>query len=412
MILTDEFARQASMERDLSIPSALFAPPVREIIELGQSQIGFMNMFAIPLFSNVTNVIPEMQFCVDELQKNRKIWGERIEYEQKKKRLESDGVKDSKLASQRQPSVVSPMTKRKSSTMMDPVPPMPQLDRHRGSVAFMKSPLGNPDANVPDGNFSTFRALTDIPSKEESEQPSTYAGSLLPPEYAFPDRSSPPLKYSDGGPQLENHVVPDNRSLSDPTTNKSTVMEEQGPSSGDGSHILGDATNMMKPSSSLERQVGHETELRNTSKPNDKDPRLLSTIVTNESHPNDAGTSAETPDFANSRNSPGTFVTLNSSDSSSYPVSAPRGNVIEKSNPVVPATLGGLPVSVKGESNGGAVSEYNDGRNLSPGKLEKKSSRSRFIRFFKKKGSHSSDNCGAVTEQGSPRASSREGDGF
>ena len=89
MILTDEFARQASMEQDLGIPSALFAAPVREIIELGKSQIGFMNMFAIPLFQGVTDVMPGMAFCVDELQQNKRAWEEKIAEEQARKRQDS-----------------------------------------------------------------------------------------------------------------------------------------------------------------------------------------------------------------------------------------------------------------------------------------------------------------------------------
>ncbi|KAH8815665.1 hypothetical protein F5884DRAFT_187352 [Xylogone sp. PMI_703] len=91
-ILTDEFARQASMEVDLGIPTALFAPPVREIIELGKSQIGFMNMFAIPLFQGVTDVMPDMAFCVDELHRNKAAWESRIEQENARGRIDSLAV--------------------------------------------------------------------------------------------------------------------------------------------------------------------------------------------------------------------------------------------------------------------------------------------------------------------------------
>lgn len=96
MILTDEFSRQASMEQDLGIPTALFAAPVREIVELGKSQVGFMNMFAIPLFQGVTNVMPAMEFAVNELQRNKSAWEDRIQEEQAKARHDSDdsGVMD------------------------------------------------------------------------------------------------------------------------------------------------------------------------------------------------------------------------------------------------------------------------------------------------------------------------------
>jgi 3',5'-cyclic-nucleotide phosphodiesterase len=89
MILTDEFSRQAAMEQDLGIPTALFAAPVREIVELGKSQIGFMNMFALPLFQGVTDVMPGMEYCVDELQQNKSRWEEKIAEEQARARQDS-----------------------------------------------------------------------------------------------------------------------------------------------------------------------------------------------------------------------------------------------------------------------------------------------------------------------------------
>lgn len=81
MILTDEFARQAVMEKELGIPSSLFAPPVREIIELGKSQIDFMEKFACPLFEGISDIMPAMRFCVEELYRNKSIWQEKISKE-------------------------------------------------------------------------------------------------------------------------------------------------------------------------------------------------------------------------------------------------------------------------------------------------------------------------------------------
>lgn len=112
-ILTDEFARQAAMEQDLGIPSALFAAPVREIVELGKSQIGFMNMFAIPLFQGVTDVMPGMGFCVDELHQNKLAWEMKIAEEQRKARQDNedsfmrDGMFSPRSMSMAQPSDAS-----------------------------------------------------------------------------------------------------------------------------------------------------------------------------------------------------------------------------------------------------------------------------------------------------------------
>jgi 3',5'-cyclic-nucleotide phosphodiesterase len=85
------------MEQDLGIPSALYAAPVSEIIELGNSQIGFINMFAIPLFTGVTDVMPAMRFCVEELERNKATWEEKIALEQEKVKQENGllGLPDS-----------------------------------------------------------------------------------------------------------------------------------------------------------------------------------------------------------------------------------------------------------------------------------------------------------------------------
>ncbi|KAG0643908.1 hypothetical protein HOY80DRAFT_997331 [Tuber brumale] len=79
-ILIEEFARQATMENDLGIPSSLVAPPVTgSVLALAKSQVGFMNLFALPLFVSLSEVMPEMQFSVDVLIANKAMWQTEIE---------------------------------------------------------------------------------------------------------------------------------------------------------------------------------------------------------------------------------------------------------------------------------------------------------------------------------------------
>lgn len=87
-ILTDEFSNQGLMEEELQMPSCLFGgPPVREdIIKLGESQIGFMNIFARPLFEAVTDILPAMRFAVDEILANKAVWERKIDEERRRKR--------------------------------------------------------------------------------------------------------------------------------------------------------------------------------------------------------------------------------------------------------------------------------------------------------------------------------------
>ena len=70
------------------MPSCLFGgPPNREdIIKLGESQIGFMNIFARPLFEAVTDILPAMRFAVDEMLTNKAVWERKIDEERQSKR--------------------------------------------------------------------------------------------------------------------------------------------------------------------------------------------------------------------------------------------------------------------------------------------------------------------------------------
>ncbi|PWW77085.1 HD-domain/PDEase-like protein [Tuber magnatum] len=79
-ILIEEFARQATMESDLGIPSSLVAPPVTgSVLALAKSQVTFMTLFALPLFVTLSEVMPEMQFSVDVLTENEAMWRAEIE---------------------------------------------------------------------------------------------------------------------------------------------------------------------------------------------------------------------------------------------------------------------------------------------------------------------------------------------
>jgi len=68
------------MEEDLKIPSSLVAPPITgSIVAIAKSQIGFMSLFAIPLFQNLSTILPEMKFSVRELVSNKDEWGRQVE---------------------------------------------------------------------------------------------------------------------------------------------------------------------------------------------------------------------------------------------------------------------------------------------------------------------------------------------
>ncbi|KAI4096615.1 MAG: hypothetical protein LQ339_006911 [Xanthoria mediterranea] len=91
-ILQLEFANQGIMEMDLGMSTTLFGgpPELGNLTKLANSQHGFMNIFACPLFGAVTDVLPSMSFAVEEMRANQSIWQTKIEQQ-----LAAEGKPDS-----------------------------------------------------------------------------------------------------------------------------------------------------------------------------------------------------------------------------------------------------------------------------------------------------------------------------
>ena len=108
------------MERDVGIPTTLFGgpPELGNLTKLAISQISFMNIFACPLFESVADVLPTMQFAVDETRLNQNIWKEKIE--RQKSEEEAAAVKQRYKSEPRQ-SPLSGSPDRNPATS----PPMP-----------------------------------------------------------------------------------------------------------------------------------------------------------------------------------------------------------------------------------------------------------------------------------------------
>ncbi|KAI0179969.1 HD-domain/PDEase-like protein [Hypoxylon sp. FL1284] len=94
-ILCDEFSRQAAMENEISIASSLISPPKKDFLSLAKAQLGFMGVFAIPLFKEIADVLPAMQYTVSELETNKALFEKaveeipRMDEEQRRKLTES-----------------------------------------------------------------------------------------------------------------------------------------------------------------------------------------------------------------------------------------------------------------------------------------------------------------------------------
>ncbi|CAM1505625.1 Fc.00g112620.m01.CDS01 [Cosmosporella sp. VM-42] len=83
-ILSEEFSRQASMEGELAIQSSLMAQPKQDIESLAKAQLSFMNLFAIPLFQGVADIMPPMKYTVVELESNKSLFELKVQEEKAK----------------------------------------------------------------------------------------------------------------------------------------------------------------------------------------------------------------------------------------------------------------------------------------------------------------------------------------
>lgn len=91
--LQEEFAHQGEMEKNIGMETTLFGgpPEIGNMLKLANGQIGFMTIFAHPLFANVADVIPAMSFAAEEILVNKGVWFTRAEHEKQVKMLKTRG---------------------------------------------------------------------------------------------------------------------------------------------------------------------------------------------------------------------------------------------------------------------------------------------------------------------------------
>lgn len=176
MILNEEWARQALMEQDLSIPSALLSPPVRETVEIGKGLLGFMNMIVIPLFQGVADVMPDMSTGLEQLQLNKSMWEQKIAEDQERHRKPSN---DSILAD-------GARSPRSLSIATPPVGATDEAPTGQGSAGSLAVHFRQ---NRPEDTSDPFKIFVDgVPhSMQESDRMSV--DSRISPSHTVPETS-------------------------------------------------------------------------------------------------------------------------------------------------------------------------------------------------------------------------------
>lgn len=174
------------MEKELNMPTCLFGgPPVRDnVIKMGESQIGFMNIFARPLFQNVTEILPAMRFSVDELNNNKTVWEKKIEIAKEKANRKLGGLEHLRGLLQHD-AVPSPMSnsqvdltdiKGVQHSASDPTPVAPS-----SAMKQPRSPASPPPRFINSFNHSS----TDSPATPSS--PAIDTTSPETPYYPAPE---------------------------------------------------------------------------------------------------------------------------------------------------------------------------------------------------------------------------------
>jgi len=70
--ITEEFFRQGDSERELGLPVSPMMDRSKPNVE--KSQVGFIDVIVGPLFRCFQTLVPEVQICLDQLQKNKEYW--------------------------------------------------------------------------------------------------------------------------------------------------------------------------------------------------------------------------------------------------------------------------------------------------------------------------------------------------
>ena len=229
------------MENDVGIPTTLFGgpPELGNITKLANSQIGFMNIFAMPLFEAVTDILPGMRFAVDEIKINQAVWKEKIDEQETKQqriaeqeRFVSEGYQsprsgspDRMFANSNSPTMSHPEGLPAASTSPKDFQPEAShiADHPNGEQGIMTVRDTNRNVAEQQSRISTssLSGLTEALniSSPQSHEPSR-RGSAAQPPTLFPDmsrRSSSAFPYANiRGP---GHHPPTQLVLNSNTTN-------------------------------------------------------------------------------------------------------------------------------------------------------------------------------------------------
>ncbi len=158
------------MEKDVGIPTTLFGgpPELGSVVKLANSQIGFMNIFARPLFEAVTDILPAMQFTVDEILANKAVWETKIQQEKQKERRSYRSslrlAPADRVHSPRSRSPLSRSQERESSHESAPI-------TTQSPTSSTAVPTSQEPAIIPSGSQATSQDVSQATSQDVATRP-------------------------------------------------------------------------------------------------------------------------------------------------------------------------------------------------------------------------------------------------
>lgn len=138
------------MERQIGMETTLFGGPpnLEDLVKKANGQIAFMNIFALPLFDGVADLLPDMSFAANEIRRNQAAWQRIIDREQAKELpLESRPTEEEIAQKEASEGYYTKHSEEGPSSWKSP-PELPQYDGS-GEIEGQQEKLGGSQGCTP-----------------------------------------------------------------------------------------------------------------------------------------------------------------------------------------------------------------------------------------------------------------------
>ncbi|KAH3014539.1 hypothetical protein KXV73_004779 [Aspergillus fumigatus] len=278
-ILQEEFANQGEMEREVGMETALFGgpPELGNVYKLATGQIGFMSIFALPLFEGVSDLLPELRFTVEHIRTNQTRWHFLADMEKRKQSL-LDPRFEGGLSPRSQSPAASfkglraPLNESSARSALDPDDPATQRREATGDY------FGTAESSPNDYNENTISPVvspdTPGPSMDITGSPIPFVpsrkSSSAVPDLAMPSVSgtSPDADGSEHAGDFERQTGQNSRRSSEDAVLSAVILANTSddPNRANSRHRSGESTEREaeRPSSSRQGPQGHRRHHANT----------------------------------------------------------------------------------------------------------------------------------------------------